>query len=90
MNAQLTPEKLLVAINPLPGLKRTTFDGISFKKMLILQDQAHKIAQLLDAATGYFERHGLYNQLQQVNNALGLPTPPLPPATSRGSEGGDE
>lgn len=64
-------------ILPLPGVKRSVRDSINFKQLLILQEQGRNLAKLLDAATGYFERHGLYNQLRQVNDALGLPTPPL-------------
>lgn len=67
-------------ILPLPGDTRSARDGINFKQLLILQEQARDIAKLLDAATGGFERHGLHNQLRQVNDALGLPAPPLEPA----------
>lgn len=64
---------------PLPGIKRSARDGINFKQLLILQEQGRNLAKWLDAATGSFERHGLHNQLRQVNDALGLPTPPLEP-----------
>lgn len=64
-------------ILPLPGVKSSARDGINFKQLLILQEQGRNLAKWLDAATGSFERQGLYNQLRQVNDALGLPTPPL-------------
>lgn len=64
-------------ILPLPGVKRSARDGINFKQLLILQEQGRRIAKWLDAATGEFERHGLHCQLRQINDALGLPTPPL-------------
>ncbi|TPG77361.1 antA/AntB antirepressor family protein [Pseudomonas arsenicoxydans] len=78
-------EKQLVAvleerasrILPLPGVKRSARDGINFKQLLILQEQGRNIAKWLDAATGDCERQGLHNQLRQVNDALGLPTPLL-------------
>lgn len=66
-------------ILPLPGVTRSARDGINFKQLLILQEQGRNLARWLDAATGSFERHGLHNQLRQVNDALGLPTPPLEP-----------
>nr|WP_189674146.1 phage antirepressor N-terminal domain-containing protein [Pseudomonas tehranensis] len=66
-------------ILPLPGVKRSARDGINFKQLLILQEQGRNLARWLDAATGSFERQGLHNQLRQVNDALGLPTPPLEP-----------
>lgn len=64
---------------PLPGVKRNARDGINFKQLVILQEQGRNLARWLDAATGSFERHALHNQLRQVNDALGLPTPPLAP-----------
>jgi hypothetical protein len=64
-------------ILPLPGVKQRARDGINFKQLLILQEQGRTLAKLLDVATGHFERHSLYNQLRQVNHALGLSTPPL-------------
>jgi hypothetical protein len=70
-------EERAARILPLPGVTRSARDGINFKQLLILQEQARDIAKLLDAATGSFERHGLHNQLRQVNDALGLPTPQL-------------
>lgn len=73
-------EERAARILPLPGVTRSARDGINFKQLLILQEQARDLAKLLDAATGSFERHGLHNQLRQVNDALGLPTPPLEPS----------
>lgn len=66
-------------ILPIQGVKRTAREGINFKQLLILQEQAHSFEKLLDAATGRFERQGLHNRLRQVNDALGVPTPPLEP-----------
>jgi hypothetical protein len=66
-------------IFPLPGIKRTARDGINFKQLMVLQEQARNLAKWLDATTGPFERQGFHNQLRQVNDALGLPTPPLAP-----------
>lgn len=74
-----TLEERASRILPLPGVTRSARDGINFKQLLILQEQGRNIAKWLDAATGDFERHGLHNQLRQVNDALGLPTPPLEP-----------
>jgi hypothetical protein len=70
-------EERAARILPLPGVTRSVRDGINFKQVLILQEQAHKFEKLLDAATGSFEREGLHNRLRQVNDALGVPTPSL-------------
>jgi phage anti-repressor protein len=70
-------EERAARILPLPGVTRTARDGINIKQLLILQEQGRNLAKLLDAATGSFERHGLHNQLRQVNDALGLPTPQI-------------
>jgi hypothetical protein len=72
-------EERVTRILPLPGIKRTARDGINFKQLMVLQEQARNLAKWLDATTGPFERQGLHNQLRQVNDALGLPTPPLAP-----------
>ncbi|WP_296250276.1 phage antirepressor N-terminal domain-containing protein [Pseudomonas sp. UBA4194] len=74
-----TLEERAARILPLPGVKRSARDGINFKQLLILQEQGRNLAQLVAAATDGFERQSLYNQLRQVNDALGLPTPPLDP-----------
>lgn len=73
-------EERAARILPLPGVTRSAREGINFKQLVILQEQAHSFEKLLDAATGRFEREGLHNRLRQVNDALGLPTPPLEPA----------
>ncbi|MEN4750473.1 phage antirepressor N-terminal domain-containing protein [Pseudomonas sp. Ps21-P2] len=70
-------EERAARILPLPGVTRTARDGINFKQLIILQEQGRNLASLLVAATDSFERQGLHNQLRQVNDALGLPTPPL-------------
>ncbi|WP_199885215.1 antA/AntB antirepressor family protein [Pseudomonas bohemica] len=73
-------EERAARILPLPGVMRSARDGINFKQLLILQEQAHHFEKSLDAASGSFERQGLYSRLRQVNDALGLPTPPLEPS----------
>lgn len=72
-------EERAARVLPLPGVKRSARDGINFKQLLILQEQAHHFEKLLDAASGSFERQGLHSRLRQVNDALGLPTPALEP-----------
>jgi hypothetical protein len=57
--------------------------------LLLLQKRALDLAKWLDDATGRFERHTLYHQLQQLNGFLGLPTPPLPTISGCGADGGD-
>lgn len=66
-------------ILPLPGVTRSARDGINFKQLLILQEQAHNFEKLIGAATTSLERQGLHNRLRQINDALGVPTPPLEP-----------
>jgi Zn-dependent oligopeptidase len=73
-------EERAARILPLPGVTRSARDGINFKQLVILQEQAHKFEKLLRDTSDDFERQGLYNRLRQVNDALGVPTAPLPPA----------
>ncbi|MEO8643100.1 phage antirepressor N-terminal domain-containing protein [Pseudomonas sp.] len=72
-------EERAARILPLPGVTRSVRDGINFKQLLILQEQAHKFEKLLGATSDNFERQGLYIRLRQINDALGVPTPPLAP-----------
>lgn len=73
-------EERAARVLPAPGVTRSARDGINFKQFVILQQQAHDFEKLIRASSDDFERQGLYNRLRQVNDALGVPTAPLPPA----------
>ena len=66
-------------VQPIEQVTKRIKDNGKFTYLIILQEQGHKIASALGKASDPEARYQLHCQLRQVNDALGIPTPPLNP-----------
>jgi phage anti-repressor protein len=64
-------------VQPIEQVTKRIKDNGKFKYLIILHEQGHKLAKAMAQETDPEAKYQLHCQLRQVNDALGIPTPPL-------------
>jgi phage anti-repressor protein len=64
-------------VQPIEQVTNRIKDNGKFKYLIILHEQGHKLAKAMVQETDSEAKYQLHCQLRQMNDALGIPTPPL-------------